>query len=770
MVFDFKIRPTRKAVFYLILIGWVLLINIWLFNYKYSVNNEVQSIYHTEEYTLPQYDNKVPHKFDANNHPDVKLLAKLLLIKDLNNDVDNHATNYNSLLNNHKLVEILNNLPFGERCDLYFKNLYLNHNSWFLDPNKHFPLDHRFEFDYNSFRNNVMNQAKEDYANDRNIPVDQVEVNNEVEEIIKNDYRKFWGSTMNTEQEIIDYLSHLRIFNKCYVNNDNNYQISKTNKFLNKQKNIIKSSPFKYTDKEQLLTNSFDSCNDIESRIYKWLSFSYPIYERWTGEIFLTPPNLKKFVSDPEVFRYTNSKFHSVTNKPIKSKLTNNKACFLNNFKNSLNGKGIVLSIGEHHVDDTVRLIHLLRALNNKYPIQIVNYDNLSKLAKQRIVNAARNKLVDLPASYETVKHNFPPDYFNVKDGGLPKQEVWFVNAFNAVNNNYKGKFDKYSAKFLAALFNSFSEYLLIDADTVLVQPPEYFFNMENYVKYGAYFFKDRTAPEFRPLSDGKFFKKITPSILDNLMFDIPVITQKTLDLEFFDGMGHFMESGLVLINRDLHFNSVLTMIQLNFFHPAASRVYGDKELFWLGFAANGDEDYHFNKYFVAAIGTESPDSEKLNEKGLPTRSREICSAHPGHINGEDGKTLIWFNSGFKFCGQSDVIDYKEEVKKQSRLTFIKDAQELKKYYEDPIPLKQAIVPPFKNKLETLCENVEGEPKEGWHMDTAYCNSYLWCAYSSIGGMTNDGTENTQLGEFIDFDNKSIDLFKYYGDVWVGNE
>ena len=29
----------------------------------------------------------------------------------------------------------------------------------------------------------------------------------------------------------------------------------------------------------------------------------------------------------------------------------------------------------------------------------------------------------------------------------------------------------------------------------------------------------------------------------------------------------------------------------------------GDKELFWLGFAINGDENYKFNNHFAAAIG-----------------------------------------------------------------------------------------------------------------------------------------------------------------------
>ncbi|EGV60648.1 hypothetical protein CANTEDRAFT_137126, partial [Yamadazyma tenuis ATCC 10573] len=478
---------------------------------------------------------------------------------------------------------------------------------------------------------------------------------------------------------------------------------------------------------------------------------------------------MRDFVKYPEVFKPTTPKFNELTDDVTKSTLTGNKPCFFNNFKNKLNGKGIVLSIKDSHVDDTVKLIHLLRALNNHYPIQIVFYDSINDESKIKIVNAARKKMIDLPASFNKVAKNFPPGYFNFQDGGLPKQEVWFVNTYNAIHNNYKDKFRGFANKFLATLFNSFEEVMLIDADTVLVQNPSYYFNLKNYVSKGAYFFKDRTAPEFRPTGDTKFFEKITPSILDNLMFDIPIISQKTLGLEFFQGMGHFMESGLVLINRNLHFNSVLTMVQLNFFNPVTTRVYGDKEIFWLGFATTGDEDYHFNKFFAASVGALTPQQDRLNGDGTEKKSQEVCSAHPGHINGEDGKTLIWFNSGFKFCGQSDVVKYEDEVKKQEHLKFLKDAQSMREYYEGPIVLKNAIIPPFKNKLETWAENIIEEPRQGWHMEKGYCNSYLWCAYSSIGGLTNDGGDTTQTGQVFDFDKDSIDLFKYYGDVWVGN-
>ena len=55
-------------------------------------------------------------------------------------------------------------------------------------------------------------------------------------------------------------------------------------------------------------------------------------------------------------------------------------------------------------------------------------------------------------------------------------------------------------------------------------------------------------------------------------------------------------------------------------------------------------------------------------------------------------------------------------------------------------------------------------------MDRDYCYSYMWCAYSRIGGPTKDDTDNTQEGQVFKFEKKDTELLKFYGDVWVGME
>ena len=46
---------------------------------------------------------------------------------------------------------------------------------------------------------------------------------------------------------------------------------------------------------------------------------------------------------------------------------------------------------------------------------------------------------------------------------------------------------EDFANKFLATLFNSFDEFILLDADTVLTQSPSYFFNLPQYLETGTF-------------------------------------------------------------------------------------------------------------------------------------------------------------------------------------------------------------------------------------------------------------------------------------------
>lgn len=754
---------------------WLVTIYYWLGLYgKYEEHVEYEAM------KSPVHANaKVADDSSLDKFPIVNLYMVASEIKD-SRGVDSHSNVYNQMFANHDINSLLASLTFEERCDLYFDTLFSQDINWNIDLGIDFQGGDRWAFDFGRFKLDKKDAAKKKVAEEKKIDESKVE-EKDLDDKLKHMHDEFLEKMRKDEQKMTDIISHVRIFNKCYITSDNAIVLNRNREFASHQSNWMKQLSLvgiinAKSNERSLLRNAkaLESCSALESRVYRWLSFSYPVYERWTGETLLTPPKMSDYIKDEVVFTPTNSKAQhgrGASNlKKSKVRGNNGNKCFLQNFKNKLNAKGLVLSIADKHVDSTIKLIHLLRALNNRYPIQIVYYSSLSEESKRRIVEAARSRFTDLPGSFSNVAHLFPNDYFDPKGKGLPMQEVWFVSVYNTIQDHYRSEFNGFGNKYLAALFNSFEEYILLDADTVMLKPPEYFFNTDAYKKKGAFFFKDRTSTLFRPESDATFFKKMSPSIIDQVFFDIPILTNHTLSSPFFDGMEYMMESGLVCIDRNLHFNSILMMFQLNFLKPARQRVYGDKEIFWLGFAIDGDESYEFNKFPAAAIGSETPQEERLTSSGKPKYSRELCSAHPGHINGEDGKTLLWFNSGFQFCGEAERVNYEEEFSNKERLKYLSSVDEMKSLYWSKLHIKQAIIPPFEDKWHTLCENIQEEPKEGWKMDRGYCRSYLWCAYSSIGGFGKDGSDNTQVGYFINFDKDQIDLIEYYGDIWIGNE
>ncbi|KAG7660867.1 uncharacterized protein J8A68_005542, partial [[Candida] subhashii] len=420
--------------------------------------------------------------------------------------------------------------------------------------------------------------------------------------------------------------------------------------------------------------------------------------------------------------------------------------------------------IPESDVDTTVNLIHLLRALKNELPIQIVSYDDLSTGAKEKLVNAARDDFIVFPQSFDKVSYMFAPQY---KSGGLPKQDIWFVNVYQTIHPDFRTNFRRWYNKFLAMMFNSFEEFILLDNDAVLLQNPEYFFNLPGYKSTGAYFYRDRPLRRYHSDETVNFFKSLTPNVIDSMMFDIPMVTNYTLQLESFKKLYHMQEAGLLVLNRDIHYSSFLMILQVNFFEPLKGQFWGDKELFWLGFVMNGDESFKFNSNFAGVVGEVTPEPEiRHRPDGTAHHSKEICGSHPAHIDGDDNHTLAWINSGFNYC-QKDV-NYEKEFEAQGPILRIDNVDAFTTFYKAPLKIKQAIVPPLDPEFKQRT-NRNDEPSAPW-INRAFCKNYMYCAYSSIGGVQKDGGENYLEGKFIEYAEWEQDLFQYYGDIWVGVE
>lgn len=848
-------RSRKKiTVYYASVALWALLILTWYhYNYKSEniVNHSIYDIYDEHYNQSPKLNHRpstlklfgtsnnvnnpsLPNTAtesdslveDDDGFPDFKnttIYQSLLDDYNISKEIDFHSTVYDSIFQQHSLDSVLGNLNFKQRCDLYFKHIFLNNPNWIFDPNENYnvvwggpfleykrmhkeELEREYEKLLKLKEQEIVEPPKEpseielhlklqklqriehqkeqalkkpnaQQRHNQNVPSLQKGQNGPVSNQLNSrevpfenspDYKEFqrasyikWKSH-EMDQKIVDNVSILRLYNKCYITNDEPKQQKLTTKFIKEQKLLIRQiddevtqlPKFTPSDQEKRIAD-VEFSEVFQRRVYPWLSFELPVFERWTGDISNLPPNYREILNDPT--------------QPLakSSKQSNN---FLRNFKSSCQGKGIVLSIADKHVDYTVSLIHLLRALNNKLPIQIVYFDNLSDDTKTKIVTAAREDFSHLPQSYYKISHLFPSDYLDPSSKGLPKQEVWFVNTASVINERYKMKFGGFANKLLATFFNSFNEMMVIDADTVMMQNPKEYFELQGYKDTGTFFFRDRAVIQNRALLDGQFFKKISQSTIDSIMFDVPLLTDFTLRRDYFRGLLHTMESGMVLINRQLHFNSILMIVHMNFMHPLKRLSYGDKELYWLGFALAGDENYHFNKHGAAAIGQMTDPHERLRPDGSIHNSKELCSPHPGHISEENNHTLLWINSGFRFCHQAPMVNFAKEVTLGTRLKFLPQTIEaFKTFYYSPLRIKTAIVPPQDPEIHHR-RNIQDEPTHGWFMDQHYCHKYLWCAYLAIGGKVNEYEDNTLQGLVIEYSSKERAIFDYLGDIWIGME
>ncbi|KAL6450799.1 MNN14 putative alpha-1 [Candida maltosa Xu316] len=592
------------------------------------------------------------------------------------------------------LFDIIKNYNLEERCQLYFSNVEMT-DDLIVNPHEYLLYDKFDYMEWDEYQSESINILNGEFGPEYTVTKKDMKK-------IKKDFKASREKIAKHEQTLHDYFTHVKVFNKCFIDKDS--------AFIADQKQIL--SKVNWKDSYLTTKNQDVNYDNLEAKVYPWLTRKSPHFELLT-----TTSEVIEFDFDP-----------------------NN---FLLNYKETLNGKGIVLTISDSHVDDCVRLIHLLRYLGNTLPIEIIYTEGtLSDESKLQIRGASTSQ----------------------SDQNYPVQDVTLINVSPAIDSNYKYKFEKFGNKILAVLFNSFEEIILIDADTILTKPPDFFFELEKYKQSGTLFYRDRNTAEFRSDYDIKLFLLLMNSHLDEKLFGLSQISEKTMSMPAISQkISHVMESGLVLINRKLHFTQPLVMANLNFFSPIAEKLYGDKEMFWLSLSIMGDENYEFDNLPAAAIGDFTPYEERINNLENPPKefkSQELCSNHPAHINDEDDHTLLWFNSGFKFCNQGANVDFEAEFTKGDRFTNLKTLEQFQAFWENKLEIKYAMVPP--KNAQTDDEYLD-EPNKAWQHMGQYCGGYTWCAYSSIG----NSDDPDDKGFIIKFTPDEIEHFNKLGEVWM---
>lgn len=697
-------RLVARAPWRLLVVPWLLCLAIWYVSFQPQFSfSRVPKLQLSRSQLL--------HVFHNFYHRHAELDA-----------VETHSEAFDEIFSLVLLYEFLKLNSLQDRCNVYFNHLEKSNPDWTVDPNEKLEYKKEAFRKFEDYRKLVLEdyerKLKEAELADKDIPSAPLTAQ------IRADYDRFWELVHSGEQRMHNFLAHARVFNKCFLlqksrEYENDTLAVRTQRQFLKLRVAYQMDDLEQSSREVLRNPR--RCADVEGKVFPWLTMEYPKYVRHDRKALFFPRNIHR----------------------------GQGTCFLADFKQRLNGRGIVMTISDSFVEEAVRNIRVLRHFRNTYPIEIIYHSNLSPDSQRKLTQAAREKFADYPA-----------------------QELWFVDITRAIEPKFILRFSGFANKISATLFNSFEEMILIDADLVLLQPPSYFFSLDKYTRLGTMFYKDRAAFQFRPKQEIRIFQKLSPSLYDSIVFNIPQLTNKTLTNEFFNGFQHYMESGLVVINRRRHFLQPLIMAMMNFYNPIVSAVYGDKELFWLAMILAGDEEYEFNDNFAAASGELTPETERHKDikQAKTFASKEICLNHPSHIADTDNHTLVWLNSGFRFCGNTKKnMDFQAEFDRKKRFTHLKLVEEFRAFFELQMKITHSIIPPHDINRQAA-KNNEHEPDAGWVM-TLYCKGYCWCAYSLLGGYYTDSNGETKSnkleGRVVEFTPAEVAHFDAVGKVWM---
>ncbi|CAI5757932.1 unnamed protein product [Candida verbasci] len=649
---------------------------------------------------------------------------------------------------NHNLDKI-KSIPLNEKCHTFYSQLLES------DPQFKFKafnsvgerLDKssdRKEMFFKNELNTLKNEHRKGHPDKEFIPT--LGMNRTIE----SKYYANLSKTQRVIQSMADTATIIRVFGKCFLNND------KIDDSLNK------------------LSLEFSK------RLFPFITNSIPVFRK-AGT---TQENGWPVVKNDEIDYKTQNSDESIMF-----------------FRDNSKGKGIVISATSRHAKDLQRLIRILRALNNQLPIQIIFKNDINKRNMELLEAAAvadvENVLDQTTSPNEHQNHlpelNLLQEYKNY-GSDFPKQDLTFVNIVSCLERGYKYSFPGYSNKVLALLFSSFEEIILLDADTIPLVPPSEFFESNEYQKSGTYFFQDRSLRDNNDFMETNFFSNLFPTNEKSIetLFNIPQVTSKTMNNKYMTGWRHFQEAGVVVFNKKQHFLGLLMMFPLSLWaEPVHSSIWGDKEMYWLGLSMAGDENYEFNSNAAASIGE---NTILQNRKYYPnSKSNEVCSTHPGHVNSE-GK-LLWINSGFSYCKKNGY--FRDRVKYPFS-TF--ENKELISLFQSPLQIKAALIPPdlpnyrepnspidFTTELEIKkswksrkkdTDEINNDlktgekrkefiedygPQKGW-VKNPICFGYMYCAYDNIESY--DSNKEFDTGKFYEFNEDERRKFNYLAKIW----
>lgn len=398
-------------------------------------------------------------------------------------------------------------------------------------------------------------------------------------------------------------------------------------------------------------------------------------------------------------------------------------------------GKGIITTMTVQEIDFFLRLVKVLDKLDNKLPIEIV-------VTTEEDYNDFK-RLLDV-----SLKHS--------------NQHIQIINVSCILNEGYVSKnINGYMYKWIATLFNTFEEFIFIDADVVPFQSIKNFFDIPEYKQNGLYLYRDRNIGHAKLESHCKnTLFNLEPTTSENQMigtkwlFDLKLSssnsnheessTEQNIYNSFFnDGVMHQVDSGIVIMRKTFeNFGSLLMSLQLNMAEVLNDCVHGDKEFFWLGPLISGNK-YNIDPTRCGAVGSIYEESvENSNIKRLG-----ICSTQIGHCNSDN--SLLWLNGGAKLCKNPNAAMNDFEKYPEFMTQRYENVDHLSKIYNSALFIDGMVIPDIKKESMR------------W-MQTRECSQYRFCAYIDIPKDKPD----IAIGNIIKFDQKQISSYNEISILW----
>jgi len=194
-----------------------------------------------------------------------------------------------------------------------------------------------------------------------------------------------------------------------------------------------------------------------------------------------------------------------------------------------------------------------------------------------------------------------------VKEKMAKLSDVTFKNVqdYSANPNHWKG----FQVKVFALYHCAFDEPILCDADVSFYKSPDIIYEDPNYIRTGAYFFKDLDSWTFRDLSlrgTSKFTslvfygkrKQFIQSLIPKKhnLFPKEWLYLYESNPPTAPVKEALQESGVVYMDKKRHAESLRHIFAMNENHPQTYQyVWGDKETFWLG-CVMANQPFYFNE------------------------------------------------------------------------------------------------------------------------------------------------------------------------------